>query len=101
MDIGQIFLDNYNQIKLFFTRLFSQRKIIFLTPLILWLLNQLFLWRPKMFFPALAIGFFLIAVTVMGLTLGKRQTDWPLFFYFPFIFFLSSSYIQLYYQIFT
>lgn len=91
MDVGQIFLNNYNHIKLFFIRVFSQRKIIFLTPLILLLLNQLFLWRPKMFFPALAIGFFLIAMTVIGLTLGKRHTDWPLFFYFPFIFFLSSS----------
>ena len=91
MNIGQTFLNSYNRIKLFFSKVFSQRKIIFLTPLILWLLNQLFLWRPRMFFFALAVGFFLIAVTVMGLTAGKRQADWPLFFYFPFIFFLSSS----------
>ena len=88
MNIGQTFLNSYNRIKLFFSKVFSQRKIIFLTPLILWLLNQLFLWRPRMFSPC---SWFLIAVTVMGLTAGKRQADWPLFFYFPFIFFLSSS----------
>jgi len=91
MGISSIFFDNYRHIKLFFIRVFSHKKIIFLTPFILLLLNQLFLWRPKMFFPVLAIGFILIAVTVIGLTLGKRQADWPFFFYFPFIFFFSSS----------
>jgi len=87
----QMFLNNYRQVGLFFVRIISSKKIIFLSPIFLWLLNQLFFWQPKMFFIALAIGFFLIATTVIGLTLGKRQVEWPSFFYFPFIFFLSSS----------
>ncbi len=71
--------------------IFRHKNIVFFLPLFLWVLSQVFIFRPRLFFMALAIGFLLIVLTIKGLSAGKKQQDWPLFVYFPALLFLSSS----------
>jgi hypothetical protein len=70
---------------------FKSRKIIFITPVILWLLSQAFLVQPQFFFLAVTLGFLLLALTVRGSEKNKQDMNWPLFFFFPALFFLATS----------
>lgn len=76
--------------------IFRNKNIVLFLPLILWVLNQAFIFRPHLFFLAVAMGLLLLILTFHGLAIGKKKLDWPLFIYFPAILFLSASlYITL------
>jgi hypothetical protein len=70
---------------------FKSRQIIFVTPIILWLLSQLFLARPQFFFISVFSGLLLLAFVIKGSEKHKQDRNWPLFFFFPALFFLSVS----------
>ncbi|MFA6417054.1 MAG: hypothetical protein WCW61_02570 [Patescibacteria group bacterium] len=70
---------------------FKSKKAIFITPVVLWLLSQLFLARPQFFFLVITAGFLLLALVVRGSEKNKQNQNWPLFFFFPALFFLSVS----------
>lgn len=71
--------------------IFKRRISVLLVPVALWLLGQLFLLKPDLFFVAVSLGVLIIALSVRGLSLGSRRYDWPLFFYFPALLFISAS----------
>src|SRR5680860_1326674 len=70
---------------------FKSRQTIFITPVILWLLSQLFLAHPNFFFLAVTAGFLLLVLVIRGMEKNRRDMNWPLFFFFPALFFLSVS----------
>lgn len=70
---------------------FQSRQIIFITPIVLWLLSQLFLVRPQFFFISVSLGLLLLALVTKGSEKNKQERNWPLFFFFPALFFLSVS----------
>ncbi|HZJ42007.1 MAG TPA: hypothetical protein VFD51_03255 [Patescibacteria group bacterium] len=73
-------------------KIFSGKKVFYLLPLALWLLGQVYvLLNPRLFFVALALGSLLIVLSTKGLATKSRYLDWPLFVYFPLIFFAASS----------
>src|SRR5680860_1404323 len=73
-------------------KIFSGKKVFYLLPLALWLLGQVYvLFYPHFFFVALALGAFLIVLSTRGLATKGRHLDWPLFVYFPVVFFVTSS----------
>lgn len=74
---------------------FKSRTTIFVIPVLIWLLSQLFIFEPSFFYISVSFSFFLLALTVKGMEQSK-QKNWPLFFFFPAILFLGSSlYIAL------
>jgi len=50
----------------FMWKIFRHKNIVFFLPLFLWLLSQAFIFRPRLFFMALALGFLLIVLTIKG-----------------------------------
>lgn len=72
-------------------KLLNRRQTVLFLPLSLWLLGQLFLWQPHLFFIATALGILFIALAAKSLSAGPRKHDWPLFFYFPALLFASAS----------
>lgn len=74
-------------------KIFSGKKVYYILPLVLWLLGQVYvLFLPKLFFISLALGSLFIVLSIRGLATKSRRLDWPLFLYFPLIFFISSSF---------
>lgn len=74
-------------------KIFSEKKIIYLLPLALLLLGELYiLFNSQLFFVSLALGALFITLTTKGLSIKSRALDWPLFLYFPLIFFIASSF---------
>lgn len=71
--------------------IFKRRISVLLVPVALWLLGQIFLFQPNLFFIAVSLGVLIIALSVKGLSVGPRKADWPLFFYFPALLFISAS----------
>lgn len=74
-----------------FMNIFKRRISIFLVPAFLWFLGQVFLWQPRLFFAAVASGILVIALSIKGLSVGKKKLDWPIFFYSPALVFASAS----------
>ena len=73
-------------------KIFSGKKVFYFLPLALWLLGQVYvLFYPRLLFVALALGGLLIVLSTKGLATKSRRLDWPLFVYFPLIFFAASS----------
>lgn len=73
-------------------KIFSEKKIIYLLPLALLALGELYiLFNPQLFFVSLSLGVLIIALSARGLALKNSTLDWPLFLYFPLILFISSS----------
>jgi hypothetical protein len=72
-------------------KLLTGKKVFYFLPLALLLLGEVFVFFPRFFFVSLALGGLLIVVSTKQLAAKDRRLDWPLFFYFPLIFFLSSS----------
>ncbi len=69
----------------------QSRKIIFITPIVLWLLSQLFLLKPQLFYVSITLGALLLAFSIKGIEKNKKDRNWSLFFFFPAIFFLGAS----------
>jgi hypothetical protein len=72
-------------------KIIRNKRIFYFLPLALWLLGQVFVFYPKLFFVALSLGALFIVLATKELAVKNRRLDWPLFFYFPLIFFASSS----------
>jgi hypothetical protein len=68
----------------------NKRLIPILSPLIIWLLSQAFLWRPEIFFPVLSLGALLIVLGTKYV-MGRNPEDWPLFISAPLLFWISFS----------
>ncbi len=66
--------------------------ILFLVPFFLWVLDEIFLFRPEFFFVSLGLGFLIIALTVRTLLKSNRAQFWPLFIITPALFYLSFSF---------
>ena len=74
----------------------KNKHIIFITPIILWLLSQLFLFDSRFFYIAITLGFLLLVFSFKKMEKSRRDRNWPLFLFFPALFFLSVSlYITL------
>lgn len=71
--------------------IFKRRISVLLVPIILWFLGQIFLFQPHLFFIATSLGVLIIALAIRGLSTGKYKSDWPLYFYFPALIFISAS----------
>ncbi len=72
---------------------FNEKKIIYLLPLALLVLSEIYiLFNPQLFYIVLALSFLLIALATRGLASTGRSFQWPLFLYFPLILFVSSSF---------
>lgn len=71
--------------------IFKRRISVLLVPTALWLLGQIFLFRPNLFFISVSLGVLIMALAVKGLSIGKHKSDWPMFFYFPALMFISAS----------
>jgi ABC-type multidrug transport system fused ATPase/permease subunit len=67
-----------------------QRVIPVLTPLLIFLLSQSFLWQPKLFFISLTLGGLLIILGVKYI-IGRGPLFWPSFIIAPLLFFGSWS----------
>lgn len=72
-------------------RFFKSRATIIIVPLISWLLSQVYLLEPKLFYISISISFLLLALTVKGMEKDPKAKNWPLFFYFPAILFLGLN----------
>ncbi|MDI3496242.1 MAG: hypothetical protein PWQ35_263 [Patescibacteria group bacterium] len=72
-------------------KLFTGKKVFYILPLILLGLGELFVFFPHFFFIVLTVGSLLIILTTKNLAAKNKKIAWPLFFYFPLIFFLASS----------
>ena len=74
-------------------KILSEKKIRYILPLALLLLGEVYiLFNSQMFFVSLALGALLISLSTKGLSIKSNSLDWPLFLYFPLLFFISSSF---------
>ena len=72
-----------------------QKKSLYLilAPLSLWVLNEIFVFKPYFFFTALSLGFLIIALSVRGIMKGNNSSKfWPVFMLTPALFYLSLSF---------
>ena len=67
-----------------------KRLIPLITPILIWLLSQAFLWRPDFFYSAVMLSVLLIVTSVKYLTDGEKN-NWLSFITLPILFFLSFS----------
>ncbi len=67
----------------------DRRWLILALPLSLWILGQVFLWRPDLFFVCLSFGALLIILSAKLISAPDR--GWPPFVIAPLLFFLSFS----------
>lgn len=65
---------------------------LFLTPLVVWLLCQMFLLKPNSFYFAIALGIILILVSVAKFLKKSSKRNWFNFLISPILFFLSLSF---------
>lgn len=70
--------------------MFNKRLIPIITPIIIYLFSQAFLWQPNLFFPGLALGSLVIILSVRY-AMTKHQEDWLLFVSAPVLFWLGFS----------
>jgi len=63
-----------------------------LIPFALWVLNEIFLYKPVFFFLALSFGALIISFGVYALIKDKRERFWPAYILPPVLFFLSFSF---------
>lgn len=68
-----------------------KRFIPLVSPLIIWFLDQAFLFSPVFFYSALALGSLVAVLSVKLLVGHNKKRDWPLFIIPPLLFFLSFS----------
>ena len=67
-----------------------RRFIPLLSPVLIWLLSQAFLFWPPLFYSALAVGGLLIVFSVKQLDVRGRH-DWPIFVVLPLLLFWGAS----------
>lgn len=72
-------------------KIFFDNKIWFLIPLFLFILGEVFIFWPSLFFISLAVSLLVIVLGIKRLFRRSSSNDWLLFLYFPVIFFLSSA----------
>jgi hypothetical protein len=72
-------------------KIFGSKKTIFIVPVLIWLLSQLFLLEPKLFYVSVSFSVVLLALTIKGMEKVQKNKNWPLFFFFPTILFLGLS----------
>ena len=65
-----------------------KRIIPVIVPLLIWLLGELFLRRPSLFYSALALSVLIIVLSVKYLA-GRTKNDWPLLAIAPVLFVLT------------
>ncbi len=65
---------------------------LFLIPFSLWVLDEIFLFKPDFFFIALALGLLIIAFGVRSIMKKQSAKFWPAFIFPPALFFLSFSF---------
>lgn len=63
-----------------------------LIPFALWVLNEIFLYKPVFFFLALSFGVLIISFGVYALIKDKKEKFWPAYILAPVLFFLSFSF---------
>lgn len=73
------------------TKIFGGKKVFYFVPVALWLLGQTFLNFPQFFFVTISVGGLIIILATKALATKNWRQDWPLFFYFPLVFFIGSS----------
>ena len=71
-------------------KIFQNKRIIFLTPLLIWLLAQAFIFLSGLIYMSLAASLLLLVFTFRGLENDRRRSDWPFYFYFAALFLASS-----------
>jgi len=64
---------------------------LILTTFILWVLNEIFLFKPDFFFVSLGLGVLVIIFYVRSLIKKHSQGFWPMFVLTPVLFYLSFS----------
>ncbi len=69
-----------------------RRTIFFFSPLLLWLLGQVFLFEPRLFYISLILASGLILLSVRYLTKKSNNSAWLLLSISPLVFFLSLSF---------
>ncbi len=65
---------------------------LILVPFALWVLDEIFLFKPNFFFVALGLGVLIITLAVRYLTKQQNLRFWPVFILPPALFFLSFSF---------
>jgi len=63
-----------------------------LAPFALWVLDEIFVFRPAFFFVSLGLGMLVITLSVRALMKNRSQKFWPVFIIAPALFFLSFSF---------
>jgi len=65
---------------------------LIIAPFLLWLLNELYIFKPSLFFVSLSFGLLVIAFFVRLIVKNNSKRFWPLFILTPALFYLSLSF---------
>jgi hypothetical protein len=65
---------------------------LILVPFALWVLDEIFVFKPAFFFLAIGLGALIIVLGVRALIKKQSLKFWPVFIFAPLLFYLSFSF---------